>query len=237
MNFKNVENDLQKLIGMKLNSVRQGAEIEILEIDLEKDNLILRTASGQKRSRPLEELRKIWDQMMIKPAVHVEGVLHGSGTSRNQPETILANLPYVEWLKIDNKKHIAYVGGNTHPYGTIKHMDSMKAVEIASQMRLSCSVKTPFALAIVSKDVNASISVMQSVCNGTISTLDKGVYQLETSTELIVFLSADICGLAEGTYCVVSPRKNMRMSKNIKLYGKYFSVLDQENIKVLIEND
>ena len=28
MNFKDVEKDLQKLIGMKLNSIRQGAEIE-----------------------------------------------------------------------------------------------------------------------------------------------------------------------------------------------------------------
>lgn len=237
MNFKNVENDLQKLVGMKLNSVRQGAEIEILEIDLEKDNLILKTVSGQKRSRPIEELRKIWNQMMIKPAVHVEGVLHGSGTSRNQPETILANLPYVEWLKIDNKKHIAYVGGNTHPYGTIKRMDSMKVVEIASQMRLSCSVKSSFATAIVSKDVNASISVMQSVCNGIISTLDKGIYQYETPTELIVFLSADVCGLEEGTYCVMSPQKDIGMLKRLKLYGKYFSVLNEGNVKAFIEND
>lgn len=59
MNFKDVEKDLQKLIGMKLNSIRQGAEIEILEIDLEKDNLILKTVAGQKKSRPIEELRKI----------------------------------------------------------------------------------------------------------------------------------------------------------------------------------
>ena len=114
---------------MKLNSIRQGAEIEILEIDLEKDNLILKTVAGQKKSRPIEELRKIWSQMMIKPAVHVEGVLHGSGTSRNQPETILANLPYIEWLKIDNKKHISYVEKNTHPYGTIKRMDPMKLLK------------------------------------------------------------------------------------------------------------
>jgi len=60
-------------------------------------------------------------------AVHVDEVLHGSGTSRNQPETILANLPYVEWLKLDNKKHIAFVGKNTHLYGTLKQMDSIPA--------------------------------------------------------------------------------------------------------------
>lgn len=237
MNFDNVENDLQKLVGIKLNSIRQGAEIEILEIDIEKDNLILKTISGKKRSRSIEELRRIWNQMMIKPAVHVEGVLHGSGTSRNQPETILANLPYVEWLKIDNKKHIAYVGENTHPYGTIKQMDSIKATEIASQLNLSDSIKNSFSTVIVSRDVNTSISVMQSVCDGVISTLDKGVYQFETATELIVFLSADVCGLEEGTYCVMSPQKNQEMSKQLKLYGKYFSVLNQGNIKAFIEND
>lgn len=58
MNFKDVEKDLQKLIGMKLNSIRQGAEIEILEIDLEKDNLILKTVAGQKKSRPIEERKR-----------------------------------------------------------------------------------------------------------------------------------------------------------------------------------
>lgn len=236
MNFKNVEEDLQKLIGMKLNSVRQGAEIEILEIDLEKDNLILKNALGQKKSRPLEELRKIWDQMMIKPAVHVEGVLHGSGTSRNQPETILANLPYVEWLKIDNKKHIAYVGKCTHPYGTIKQMDPMKAVEIETKMTSYNSVKNTFTTAIVSKDVNDSISIMQSVCNGMLSTIDKGIYQFETSTELIVFLSADIFGLEEGTYCVMASQKKDEMLKRIEIYGKHFSVLNQGNVKALIEN-
>lgn len=236
MNFKDVEKDLQKLIGMKLNSIRQGAEIEILEIDLEKDNLILKTVAGQKKSRPIEELRKIWSQMMIKPAVHVEGVLHGSGTSRNQPETILANLPYIEWLKIDNKKHISYVGKNTHPYGTIKRMDPMKAVEIQSQMNVSYSAKDSFATAIVSKDVNTSISVMQSICNGTISTLDKGAYQFETASELIVFLSADIWGLEEGTYYVMSSQKNVQMLKRLKLYGKYFYVLNQGNVKAPIEN-
>ena len=103
-------------------------------------------------------------------------------------------------------------------------------------MNVSYSAKDSFATAIVSKDVNTSISVMQSICNGTISTLDKGAYQFETASELIVFLSADIWGLEEGTYYVMSSQKNVQMLKRLKLYGKYFYVLNQGNIKALIEN-
>ena len=126
MTFSDVISDIKKMIGIELHSVRPGAEITIQEVDEERDCLILRSTQGQLRSRPLSELRSIWSEMMKSPAVHVDGVLHGSGTSRNQPETILANLPYVEWLKVNNKKHIAYVGRNTHAYGTLKKMDAIK---------------------------------------------------------------------------------------------------------------
>ena len=49
-------------------------------------------------------------------------------------------------------------------------------------------------------------------------------------------LSADIWGLEEGTYYVMSSQKNVQMLKRLKLYGKYFYVLNQGNIKALIEN-
>ena len=86
MNFTEVIKDIHKLVGLELNSIRPGARITITDVDEERGSLILRTSSGQNRSRPIDELQKIWDEMMVKPAVHVEGVLHGSGTSRNQPE-------------------------------------------------------------------------------------------------------------------------------------------------------
>lgn len=102
MNFTDVERDVHKLIGLELNSISRSAAITIENIDDEQERLIIRPKNGNSRSRPMDELKRIWDAMQKEPAVHVDKVLNGSGTSRNQPETILANLPYIEWLRIDN---------------------------------------------------------------------------------------------------------------------------------------
>ena len=235
MNFTDVIKDIHKLVGLELNSIRPGAKITITDVDEEKGSLILRTSSGQNRSRSIDELQKIWNEMMIKPAVHVEGVLHGSGTSRNQPETILANLPYVEWLKVDNKKHIAYVGKNTHVFGTLRQMDSVFAVEVAAKMNKS-KEGGKFTTAIVARDINQSIQEMQTICQGTVTTIERGIYQLQTHVDIIVFLAADVWGIEEGTYCVIESSTPMSTEKKLTLYGKYFSVLCNGNIKALIYN-
>ena len=235
MIFTDVVRDIHKLVGLELNSIRPGAKITIIDIDEERGSLILKTASGKERSRPIEELQKIWNEMMVKPAVHVEGVLHGSGTSRNQPETILANLPYIEWLKVDNKKHIAYVGKNTHAFGTLHQMDSVHAIEIAAKMRES-KEGVKFSTAIVAKDINESIQNMQTICQGKITTLEKGVYQFETNLDYIVFLSADIYGLEEGTYCVIETNTSINTGKRLSLYGKYYSVISNGTIKALVSD-
>lgn len=234
MTIDDVIRDIHKLVGLELDSVKPGAKITILEIDEERGSLTLKNASGQRRSRPLEEIRKIWNQMMIQPAVHVEGVLHGSGTSRNQPETILANLPYIEWLKVDNKKHLAYVGTDSHPYGTIKKMDDISSAKIKAQIEQE-NKSGQFKVAIVSADVNQCIQEMQKLCQGTITTLDRGLYQLNTGTEKVVFLAADVYGIDEGTYCVIDAVSNTQMLKRISIYKRMFSVYSQGNIKAFIE--
>lgn len=236
MNFTDVMKDIHKLVGLELNSIRPGAKITITDVDEERGSLILRTSSGQNRSRPIDELQKIWNEMMVKPAVHVEGVLHGSGTSRNQPETILANLPYIEWLKVDNKKHIAYVGKNTHAFGTLRQMDSVLAVEVTTKMRTSKG-GGKFTTAIVAKDVNQSIQEMQAICQGTVTTIERGIYQLQTHVDIIVFLAADVWGLEEGTYCVIEATAPVNIDKRLKLYGIYYSVISNKHLKALIREE
>ena len=237
MNFTDVMNDIHKLVGLELNSIRPGAKITITYVDEERGSLILRTSSGQNRSRPIDELQKIWNELMVKPAVHVEGVLHGSGTSRNQPETILANLPYIEWLKVDNKKHIAFIGKKTHAYGTLKKVDAFEASKIVSKMKSEGEkAKDHFSTVIATKDINASIESIQNVCGGFVSTVERGFYQLQTQTDLILFLSADIWELEEGTYCVIETGSPMGVKKGLSLYGNYYSVLCNGNIKAFIKN-
>ena len=72
-------------------------------------------------------MEKVWKELYYKPAANVEIVFGGSGSSRNQVETIFASLPYVEWLYIHGKKSISYIGKDTHDYGTLKQMDQESA--------------------------------------------------------------------------------------------------------------
>ena len=208
MNFTDVERDVHKLIGLELNSISRSAAITIEDIDNEQERLIIRPKNGNSRSRPMDELKRIWDAMQKEP----------------------------EWLRIDNKKHIAYVGESTHPFGTLQEMDPVKAVEIAAKLKASAR-KAKFSSAIVSKDINASISSIQKICSGKLSTVDKGVYQIETKSDLIVFLSAETSGLEEGTYAVIESHAFDvgATAKRLSLCGQMFTVLCRGNIKMLVK--
>ena len=78
------------------------------------------------------------------------------------------------------------MGESTHPFGTLQEMDPVNAVEIAAKLKASAR-KANFSSVIVSKDINASISSVQKICSGKLSTVDKGIYQIETKSDLIVF--------------------------------------------------
>ena len=130
MDFNDLLHDIAKLEGLHLSSIRPGADIVVEKVDIEHGKVLVKNASGKLFSRSVIEFQKIWEGLNTEPAVRVEEILRGSGSSRNQPETIMANLPYIEWLKITNKKHISYVGKSSHPYGTLKQMDGMSASKI-----------------------------------------------------------------------------------------------------------
>ena len=111
------------LIGVMLNSISgRATPFKITEVNFERRNFYI-DLNGKQKSRPFDELERIWQEMRSKPAVHVESFLGGSGSSRNQPETILANLPYVEWLLISGKKHISYFDEETHEFCKINEME------------------------------------------------------------------------------------------------------------------
>lgn len=133
--FDDIISDIKdNLLGKTLQSISgRATPFKIIEVNDEKRSLYI-DMNGKQKSRPYDELERIWQEMRSKPAVHVESFLGGSGSSRNQPETILANLPYVEWLLVDGKKHIAYVDEDTHEPGTIKQMGTERSKEYQAAM-------------------------------------------------------------------------------------------------------
>ena len=233
MNFSDVLIDIKKLVGLELQSVRPGASITILEVDENKGCLILKTSRGQTRSRPLSELLVIWDELNRVPAVHVEGVLHGSGTSRNQPETILANLPYIEWLKINNKKHIAFVGKNSHAYGTLRQMDPIAAAEIVKTTK-DHSTGGVTQVLVVSSDVSETVNKLSSVLQGIVSTVESGVYLFDSPSLRIIVVVDTHISLSPGSYLVI-PKIQTNATKTVVICGeKYLVISEASDIKLLM---
>lgn len=225
--------DIKKLIGLELQSIRPGAKLTIQEVDDAKGYLTLKTAQGQYRTRPISELQTIWDELIRTSVVHVEGVLHGSGTSRNQPETILANLPYIEWLKINNKKHIAFVGKGTHAYGTLKRMDPMAAATLKEKPAVYTNGNRVQMVIVLPKLQNA-ISQLQSNIIGKIVAVEPGIYSFVGNGIKVLFIANGKCELLPGCYPVLKATPNSALPK-VDICDENYHVICTEEFRALIK--
>jgi hypothetical protein len=120
------------MAGMRLASISGKTDITLVSVD--PDLITVRAQAGVK-TRPIDELRRIVTRMDLGEPIHVDSVLFGSGSSRNQPETILANMPDVEWLNLNGRKHIVWVGRNTHESGTLREIGEYEAAQIRARFR------------------------------------------------------------------------------------------------------
>lgn len=116
---------LGKLVGKKLNSISGKSDITLVAADEDRVTISAKTSLGKNKTvdRPTEELRGLVSKMKLNVPIHVDSEVHGSGSSRNQPETILANMPDVEWTRIQGRKHIVWVGTKTHAAGTLRESE------------------------------------------------------------------------------------------------------------------
>lgn len=118
MDWEKAYRRLRKLRGRELSSISGKADIKLL--DITTDHYVVETARGPKRRRT-DELRKVVKAMSLNKPIHVESdVVLGGGSSRSHPETVVAALPDVEYLYIENKKHIVWIGKDSHKLGNLK---------------------------------------------------------------------------------------------------------------------
>ncbi|MCC2878295.1 hypothetical protein LK536_18635 [Lachnoclostridium pacaense] len=220
MKFEEVVQNLCKLENMKLSSIRPGAEITILNIDLKSERIAIKNAAGKINYRSLGEIRKIWNRLLTEPAVHVDGVLNGSGSSRNQPETILANLPYIEWTKINNKKHIVYVGRETHPYGTLQQVSAFERNQI---IEIYNKRKEVYLALIVVNDIVKSTDDFVKTFGIKADALENGVYFFQFPNGRVVFSSNFKIDLPCGCYIFLDVK--YEESKKIRFLGNYYYVV------------
>ena len=233
MNFSILVDDLKKLEGMHLDSIRPGAGITITKVDLQEEKLVVVSDKGKAQSRPFSQFRTIWEQLLLHPAIHVDEVLHGSGTSRNQPETIFANLPYIEWLKINGKKHISYVKNQSHPYGTLKLMDNFRAASVMEQMQSDNAAQV--VAAIVSSNPVETIGELQKISAGNVHSLSQGIYFYESSgTRLLVITYASDM-LPCGYYPIVNfCLPSISQEQKIAIFDKEYILTSIQGYRILI---
>lgn len=208
MKFELVLEDLEKLRGQRLQSIGRGSGVTIEEVRRNRtrgaftgDYIVLETSLGHQNTWPVEKLRRLWEALCQKPAIHVDSFLHGSGSSRNQPETLFANLPYVEWLTIDGKKHIVYAGQATHAPGTLRAMDSIAAEEVREKFAARAARK-PLAV-IITADLSLVTEALQQVSGTAPEALAPGVYKFEQEQGFVLVAGVSTLGVEPGTYAVV----------------------------------
>lgn len=222
MTFESLVDDLQNLLGKELESIRPGSNIIINSINVQSGKIVITTASGATRTRPFSELRVIWRKLHEQPAVHVDEALHGSGTSRNQPETIMANLSYIEWFQFNNKKHIAYTGKYTHPFGTKKQMSEVEAEQIREKLR--GNTFDNLATLVVAQDVLKAMHLYETMIGVTPATVCPGVYLFNILGKSTVFaaMSAIEGQAPEGTYAVINKPAGFDISRQVNINGVWF---------------
>ena len=238
MTFENVIKDLQKIIGIKLESINTGHDITIESIDVDDGSIILRTHVGKRKSRPLRELEDIWSELCLEKPVHVDTALRGSGSSRNQPETILANLPYVEWLLIQNKKHLFYCVEETHAVGTLKQMDPIAIDNLKRKLQKVRDNKLKENLSqiiVVSEDLSVHASLFEHCSGATGIAVQQGVYEFITKQQRILLLSQSAAPeiLKPGTYPVIFHSNPNGNAIQFDLFGHKYSLYQDLSVSLL----
>ena len=233
MKFEAVVGDIKKLVGIKLRSIRPGADITLTEVNISEGRIELLDAAKNRRSRSLSELRRVWNELSQHKAVHVDSVLAGSGSSRNQPETILASLSYVEWLLIDGRKHISFIGTPTHAPGTLKQMDNLAAQALRDAIRAAAAVM-PAAIIVVENTRSIS-SCLESVSGLPPTAVASGIYRhTHTDREIWVVNSSTLAQpLPLGVYVVVPAKAHLPGSASVRIAHVEFSLVVRDRVNLL----
>ncbi|ANQ17582.1 DUF262 domain-containing protein [Vibrio natriegens] len=136
MHFKDVLSDIEQLVGKQLLSLNpKTAPIYITKIVWEEKKYFVSSEAGDLgNARFFWELEAIWNDLLYKGFSSVDQALYGSGSSRNQPETILAHLPYIQHFRFKGKKHIFLRANPVHELGTLSELTGDELSTVLSKI-------------------------------------------------------------------------------------------------------
>ncbi|MEZ9525860.1 hypothetical protein [Enterovibrio norvegicus] len=211
MTFDDVIGQVESMVGLELKSIRPGADITITKVDTESKRICLKTSKGKDRSRPFSELQRIWEALCENGFAHVDSVLNGSGSSRNQPETIIACLPQIEWFYLDGKKHLVIMPDNTHSLGQLRKMDVVAAEELKKKLEqaernVENQEQAKIQTVVVSQDIATHSGILKRQSGVSPCLLEQGVYEFVLAGSKALLVSDGVApeNLAVGTYVVLS---------------------------------
>ncbi|SFI70280.1 hypothetical protein SAMN02799624_01797 [Paenibacillus sp. UNC496MF] len=239
MRFEDMLSDLEKLVGLRLQSIKPGSDLRLEEVDRKDLNIRLMASNGDHKSRPFSELEKIWLALCKEPAVHVDKVLGGSGSSRNQPETLIANLPYIEWCYLEGKKkHLVLKPGPTHHYGTLKKMDDIEALSLSERIKGNQAVQSG-TVVIVTDDISVVSSKLEHTTGVELEAIDNGVYQQIHSGLKILIIPLGVLNspLASGTYVVIKGKAIPPTASQIIINEQTYYAVSNNGMNILMSLD
>lgn len=154
--------DIKNLVGISLRPINSNADsITLLDVDLDSGRYFVKPSTGKRVSRNINELEVILESLLEFGYANVETALGGSGSSRHHPETVLANLPYIEYFKFKNKKHIMLLESSSHDYATLKEASGQELRKI----RLALNAKEKLNLF----DTHRKLDHVSSLINDALS--------------------------------------------------------------------
>ena len=228
--FDVVLKDLYTLIGMNLKSIRPGADVVLTSIDTTEKRFILKTSNGEIKSRPFSEIEVIVKALNADGMVHVETVLAGSGSSRNQPETMLANLPYIDYTFIDRKKHLVLRSEPSHAAGQLQVLDLIQAQNIIDEFRKR-QISLPVQLIVTSKLRETTTSLV--AVGGDLKALSLLAYSVIIQGKLLWIVTPEALSCSkEGAYALISGTPSSKAFLVGVLFGN--KLFEEPNAHVLI---
>jgi hypothetical protein len=156
MTFDNLLDDIEQLINLPLKAITATtADITILSIDRESGRYVVKSEDSKRElKRNIRELESIYASIIKDGYCNVEQALQGSFTSRHQPETIFANLPYIQYFKFERRKHLILREGNYHPLGETQELPPKEQ----RQIRKTLAFNKDFSLGLLASELDETLT-------------------------------------------------------------------------------
>jgi hypothetical protein len=240
MKFEEVLRDITTLIDENLSSIREGHDIKVESVNIEKEIILVMTKSGKSKTRPFGELRKIWVELCTGKPVHVDSALKGSGSSRNQPETIFANLPYIEWLYLNGRKHLVLREEHSHSIGTLKKLDAISVEELKRKITEQGAAEQASGttqIVIVSEDIAIHADVIERTAGVPGKLLAQGAYEYSIENQLLILVSTEIVpkSLPPGTYPILNKKCPTNSAVEVTFLNQKFHVVVNHGMALLFK--